>query len=107
MSFRLFIYYCALCGGWAALFGWLLGLSFSPTSVTIRDGLRGMMLGILVALGLSLVDCLWNLSLRQIGQILMRVGVALLVGGVGGLCGGFIGSTLYQASAAFFVFGWA
>ena len=25
MSFRAFIYYCALCGGWAALVGWLLG----------------------------------------------------------------------------------
>ena len=44
-----------------------------------------MMLGILVALGLSLVDCLWNLSVRHFGQFIMRIGVALLVGGVGGL----------------------
>ena len=33
MSFRLFIYYCALCGGWAAFFGWMLGHSLAPTNV--------------------------------------------------------------------------
>src|SRR5207302_10392350 len=99
-------YYCALCGGWAAFFGWMLGRAMSPSNVTGRDGIRGMMLGVLVALGLSLVDCLWNLSLRQVGQIMMRVGVALLVGGVGGLIGGLIGSKLYSVWAVFFVFGW-
>lgn len=106
MSFRLFIYYCALCGGWAAFFGWMLGRMVSPTNVTGRDGIRGMMLGVLVALGLSLVDSLWNLSLRKFGQITLRVGVALLVGAVGGLLGGLIGSLLYDISAIFFVFGW-
>ena len=84
MSFRLFIYYCALCGGWAAFFGWVLGRALSPSNVTGRDGIRGMMLGILVALGLSLVDCLWNMSLRRLGLVAMRVGVAILVGGIGG-----------------------
>jgi hypothetical protein len=107
MSFRLFIYYCALCGGWAAFFGWMLGRTVSPSSVAGQDGIRGMMLGILVALGLSVVDCLWNVPLRHLGQIVMRVGVALLVGGVGGLIGGLIGSLLYSVSAVFFVFGWA
>ncbi|MCI0641471.1 MAG: FHA domain-containing protein [Gemmataceae bacterium] len=106
MSFRLFIYYCALCGGWAALFGWLLGRVASPGNPLGRDGIRGMMLGIAVALGLSLVDCLWNLSLRQIGVIFMRVGVAILVGGVGGLLGGLIGNLLFSVSPIFFVFGW-
>jgi hypothetical protein len=106
MSFRLFIYYCALCGGWAAFAGWIVGRALSPSSVTGRDGIRGMMLGILVALGLSLVDSLWNLSLRRIGEVAMRVGVALLIGGVGGLMGGLIGSLLYSVSAIFFVFGW-
>ncbi len=107
MSFRLFIYYCALCGGWAAFFGWVLGRLISPSSVTGRDGIRGMMLGVLVALGLSLVDCLWNMSVKQVGQVTMRVGVALLVGGVGGLLGGLVGSLLYSVSGVFFVFGWA
>ncbi len=106
MSFRLFIYYCALCGGWAAFFGWMLGRFISPATITGRDGLRGMMLGILVALGLSVVDSLWNTSWRNAGTILLRVAVALLVGGVGGLLGGLVGSLLYGVSAIFFVFGW-
>ena len=106
MSFRLFIYYCALCGGWAAFFGWMLGRFLSPATITGRDGLRGMMLGILVALGLSVVDSLWNTSWRHAGTILLRVAVALLVGGVGGLLGGLVGSLLYGVSAIFFVFGW-
>ena len=107
MSFRLFIYYCALCGGWAAFFGWMLGRAISPSSVIGRDGIRGMMLGILLAFGLGLVDFLWNLSLRHFGQFVLRIGVALLVGGIGGLLGGLIGSLLNDLSGVFFVFGWA
>src|SRR5687768_10452760 len=99
MAFRLFIYYCALCGGWAAFFGWMLGRVLSPASAAGTAGIRGMMLGIMVALGLSLVDCLWNLSARQIGRIAMRVGVALLVGGLGGLIGGLVGHFLNDVSA--------
>lgn len=106
MSFRLFIYYCAICGGWAGFFGWLVGRVFNIHSDAGRDGIRGMMLGIMIALGLSALDCLWNMSLRQIGAILMRVGVALLVGAIGGLMGGLIGHALYSVSAIFFVFGW-
>jgi hypothetical protein len=64
------------------------------------------MVGVAVALGLSLVDCLWNMSLKQIGAIFMRVGVAILVGGVGGLLGGLIGNLLTNVSEIFFVFGW-
>jgi hypothetical protein len=64
------------------------------------------MLGVLVALGLGLVDCLWNLSLRQVGQIFMRIVVGVLVGGIGGLMGGLIGSLLNEVSGVFFVFGW-
>ena len=33
MSFRLFIYYCAICGGWAALVGWALGRILAPSGV--------------------------------------------------------------------------
>ncbi|MCI0463300.1 MAG: FHA domain-containing protein [Gemmataceae bacterium] len=110
MSFRLFIYYCALCGGWAALFGWLLGLILSPAP-TGRNaigiaGIKGMWLGMMIALALSLVDCLWNLSLRQLGQVIQRVGVAVLVGCVGGLLGGIIGQWLLDTSLIFFVVGW-
>src|SRR5262249_54728727 len=53
-----------------------------------------------VALGLSLVDALWNLSFKQVGAVLQRVGVAVLVGCVGGLLGGILGQYLYQPTEA-------
>lgn len=100
MSFRLFIYYCALCGGWAAFFGWMFGriASFQSDSFVInciKMGIKGMLLGFFIALGLGLVDALWNLSLKQIPQIGMRVGAAVIVGALGGLLGGLIGQAVY------------
>jgi hypothetical protein len=67
-----------------------------------------MFLGMLVALGLSLVDALWNLSLRQLGSVSLRVGMAVLVGCVGGLLGGMLGQILLDATKLdlFYVFGW-
>lgn len=108
MSFRLFIYYCALCGGWAAFVGWVLGRIFSPTNPIGNAGIKGMFLGMLVALGVGLVDALWNLSLRQLGQVVQRVGVAVLVGTVGGLIGGMAGQWLFRqtGSTLFLLFGW-
>jgi hypothetical protein len=108
MSFRLFIYYCALCGGWAAFFGWALGRILSPTDAVGSSGIKGMFLGMLIALGLSLVDALWNLSVKQPGKVLLRVGVAVLVGCVGGLLGGMIGQLLLSATGLnlFLVLGW-
>jgi hypothetical protein len=108
MSFRLFIYYCALCGGWAAFCGWALGRVFKPASDLGKAGIRAMFLGMAVALGLSLVDAVWNLSLRKMGQVSARVGTAVLVGCVGGLLGGLIGQALFGLTelGLFFVFGW-
>src|SRR5262245_38022540 len=108
MSFRLFIYYCALCGAWAALLGWILGRFLSPAEPLLSDAVRGALLGLTVALGLGLVDCLWNLSWWHIGALAKRLGVGLLIGGVGGLLGGLIGSLLYTSTHVriFFVLGW-
>jgi hypothetical protein len=108
MSFRLFIYYCAMCGGWAAVGGWLLGAALAPAAPPGSDGIKGMFLGLTIALALSLVDTLWNLSLHQFGEVSMRVGVAVLVGCVGGVLGGFLGSVLYNQTklSLFYVFGW-
>lgn len=108
MSFRLFVYYCALCGGWAALFGWILGNLLSPEQPLMRAGVMGMFLGMLVALALSLVDSVWILGARQPVQIVGRVAVSVAVGSLGGFLGGFVGQSLLSAtdSQIFFVAGW-
>jgi hypothetical protein len=108
MSFRLFIYYCGVCGAWAAFVGWALGQRFSPENLIGKAGIRGLFLGMTVALGLGMVDAAWNLSVRRMGQVLLRVGVALLVGAVGGLIGGMVGELLFQAThmQLVFVIGW-
>jgi len=112
MSFRLFIYYSAVLGGWAALFGWAVGRVIAPGEAEhpiAVAGVKGFFLGLWIALGLSLVDAVWNLSLRQLGQILLRVAAAVVVGSLGGLIGGVLGQALYGATQAwiFFVLGWA
>jgi hypothetical protein len=108
MSFRLFIYYCAVCGGWAAFAGWAVGQRLSPENELGKAGIRGLFLGLTVALGLGLVDAIWNLSIRRLGQVFLHVGVALLVGAVGGLIGGMVGELLLQAThmPVVFVVGW-
>jgi MFS family permease len=112
MSFRLFIYYSAVLGGWAALFGWALGRLVTPVEsehpVAVA-GVKAFFLGLWIALGLSIVDAVWNLSLRRFGEILLRVAAAVIVGSLGGLLGGMLGQALYGATHqwAFFVLGWA
>jgi hypothetical protein len=97
MSFRLFIYYCALCGAWAALVGWLLGQAAANDNAIangiVRQGLKGMSLGVLVAVGLGVVDAAWTVSLYRIFQVGLRVLLAV----AGGAVGGFLGATVGQA----------
>src|SRR6516162_2127159 len=108
MSLRLFVYYCALCGGWAALVGWMIGLWVAPENPLGKVGIMGLFLGLMVALGLSLVDATWNLGLRRVPQVLARVSVAMVVGAVAGLIGGMLGQALFQATSSNIVFvpGW-
>ena len=110
MSFRLFIYYCALCGGWAAFFGWALGRMMSPGSDSPiwQAAFRGMWVGLAVALGLSLVDSLWSASGRNLAIVLGRVFVAVTVGCLGGLIGGIIGQLFFDWTrlSISLVFGW-
>lgn len=108
MSFRLFIYYCALCGGWAAFVGWMVGALAAPENPLGRAGIMGLFLGLMLALGLSLVDAVWNLGMRQLGKVIGRVSVALVVGAVAGLIGGMLGQALLDAThlQLIFVLGW-
>jgi hypothetical protein len=112
MSFRLFVYYCCLCGAAAAFAGWLLGRLPGRLSPLLEAGVKGACLGLAVAVALSIVDSLWNSS-GQFGMATGRVFVAALVSIIGGLFGGITGQALRQLtdktilSAAFTLIGWS
>ena len=63
MSFRLFVYWGALCGGWAAAAGWALGHALAHGDSLGATGIKGMFLGMTIALALGTVDALWVFSL--------------------------------------------
>jgi hypothetical protein len=109
MSFRLFIYYCALCGGGGAYLGWALGRVVTAPPGAIAQGLKGLFLGLCVALALGLLDAAWNLSLSRTLDVFGRVFTAVVVGSMGGLLGGLLGQVLYEHTphAGFKVLGWA
>jgi hypothetical protein len=108
MSFLRFVYWCALCGGWAASAGWLLGRVTAHEGSLGGTGLRGMFLGMLIALALGTVDALWVYSVRQLRHVIPRVILCVLVGTVGGLVGGVVGQLLYDWHNldALLIFGW-
>src|SRR5262249_23941873 len=87
MTFRLFIYYCALGGGWAAFLAWgllaLLGVASEKGKNLGQVALVGAFLGMLVAAVLSLVDSVLNATGGRLGRV--------LVSGVVGLAGGALG----------------
>jgi FHA domain len=108
MSFRLFIYYCAVCGGCAAFFGWVLGQQVVLKNHISKAGIQALFLGMTVAFGLGLVDALWNVSSRRFAGVLGRVIVAVTVGCLGGLLGGIIGEAFYGWTllSVSLIFGW-
>jgi len=108
MSFRWYVYYCSLFGGCAAYVGWVLGRVPPVQHHVFQAAVRGMFLGMTVAVGLTLVDVLWHLSGREGAEANWRVVVAGLVGGMGGFLGGLVGQVLYAATqrSVFLVLGW-
>jgi hypothetical protein len=107
MSFRLFIYYCGLCGGWAALVGWGFAKLLTPENPLLSAMFQAMTLGVIVAFALSIVDGMWN-SASSFLSLLPRIVVSVGIGCVGGLVGGLIGQTLFTLAdlSGFIVFGW-
>jgi hypothetical protein len=94
MSFRLFIYFCAAWGACAAYFGWVAGLVVGGEGLS-GAALEGMSLGVLIALGLALVDALAAASQRDAVALGLRLTLAVLIGAAGGLVGGFFGQLFY------------
>ena len=68
MSFRLFVYWCALCGGWAAAGGWALGHALAHGDTLGATGIKGMFLGMTIALAWGPSMRLWVFSLRYCGS---------------------------------------
>src|SRR5262245_46937157 len=94
MSFRVFIYHCTLIGAASALVGWMIGRAFVHGDEMLVQGLKGLWLGLCLALGLSLVDALWN-SGRLFG-IIGRAITAVAAGSLAGLVGALLGEVLYR-----------
>ena len=96
MSFKLFVYYCALCGAWAAFLGWGFGTAILPEGDFARALTYGLTLGLFVASALGLVDALWNLSSTHILRIGPRVLMTVVVGCAAGVVGAVLGQFLYE-----------
>src|SRR5262249_25128681 len=99
---------CAVCGGCAAFFGWIVG-KFPPLSAgVLLDALKALFLGMMLGGVLAVIDSLWNFSWQQLPVAALRGVGAGLVGCVAGFFGALIGSGLTYATnlSAFQVFGW-
>jgi Inner membrane component of T3SS, cytoplasmic domain len=107
MSFRLFIYYCALCGGWAAFLTWGIVQVIDqanprPTGL-FRATLIAGILGALVSAAIGFVDSILNATgIVRLVRVLICAGFGLL----GGAFGGFIGQVLYNYLNVPLVVGW-
>jgi hypothetical protein len=109
MSFRWFIYYCSMCGGCAAYLGWVFGRLPPIGHHVVLAALRGMFLGMILALGLTLIDSLWSFTSKDGLIVICRLLVGGFIGGVGGFIGGMLGQILYSKTqlSLFLVLGWA
>ncbi len=107
MNFKMFMYYCALCGGWAALITWAIqqaaGMQTWTGSTVMKSVIIAAILGILLAGVIGLLDALMN----AVGFARMvRVVICLAVGFVGSLAGGGIGELIFMTVGMKFI-GWA
>jgi len=106
MSFRLFIYYCTVCGGWAAFLAWgvVQGIGFRYISpLYLRTTLIAGVLGLFVAAALGAVDALLHTARSQRW---VRIGTCSGIGLFGGMFGGFIGEVLHSNIHFPILIGW-
>jgi hypothetical protein len=91
MSFKLFIYYCALGGGWAAFLAFAVvqvTVRRPETNVWVRAVVTGGLLGLLVAGAVGLIDAILNaVGSQRFVRLLVCMGLGLVAGAVGGLVG--------------------
>src|SRR5262245_41141347 len=105
MTFKRFIYYSAVMGGWGAFLAWCLVRLFGIEAIespTVRVMAIGVLLGMLVAAFIGLVDAILNASGSQ---RLIRTLICAAVGLPGGLIGGLLGQVIFGAGPLLFI-GW-
>src|SRR5262249_38745578 len=97
-----------LCGGWAAAVGWALGWLTVHGDSLGGTGIKGMFLGMLIALALGMGDGLWVFSLRPFWRLAPRGRVCRVVVRLRGLFGGFFGRLLFDWKnlAILLILGW-
>src|ERR1700757_4566799 len=100
MSFKTFIYYCALLGGWGAFFTWAV---YQPNrdikSLEMRAALCGALLGMFVAAAIGMLDAILN----AVGfERILRVGLCGFLGLLGGGIGGLVGQVLNRGGMPLF-----
>ena len=105
MTFRLFIYYSALCGAWAAMLAWTIvkftGL-MAMDSAILKTMLIAALLGSLVGAAIGFIDALLN---KTGSQRYLQAGVCLVIGFFGGMVGGLVGQGFANLGAPFWL-GW-
>jgi hypothetical protein len=99
MSFKLFIYYCAICGGWAAFFTWAvaapLGLTTPSEWPVLQTAALAAILGTMLGFAIGTVDAL----LSAVGfQRLVRAAVSTVVGLAGSFLLGLVAEAIRQGA---------
>jgi MFS family permease len=106
VSFRIFIYYCALCGGWGAFVAWalseILGLRLIESGLFYSAALGGM-LGLLIAGAVGTLDARLN---APAGNRSARIIVSIFFGLIGGVAGGFFCEVLTMVNPWLRFLGW-
>ncbi len=108
MSFRLFVYYCALAGGAAAFVGWLFGRFAAGRHPLGETGVQGFFLGLFVSLALTLLDRVWTVSSASRREARLGLLASVVIGAFGGLIAAVFGQVLYGALDhwIFLLIGW-
>jgi hypothetical protein len=91
MSFKGYIYYCALCGGWAAFLVWALVLLLNlSANEPWRSATIGALLGFFVAAAVGFVDAVLNaVGMQRFVRVMLCGALGVFGGFLGGLIGGF------------------
>jgi hypothetical protein len=111
MSFKTFIYYCAICGGWAGFLAWVvrtfvIGDNNYKASLIgdglLRQGVIGAFLGLFIGGMIGLLDAILNTTgFARMVRFLICAGL----GFIGGL-GCAIAGEIIRGSVGMYLWGW-